>query len=76
MVPLLFCCLLDLFLFFVFIFGGNLLGKPNIVERLIARRFFKRKSKAPESYTFSKTSGHKKLYAEAVLTLNGAADRS
>ncbi|CAM9838723.1 unnamed protein product, partial [Ectocarpus sp. 12 AP-2014] len=53
--------------------GGNLLGKPKIVERLIARRFFKRKSKDPDSYAFLKTSGHKKLYAESVLTLNEAA---
>eukprot|EP00752_Nemacystus_decipiens_P006162 g5559.t1 len=53
--------------------GGNLLGKPKIVERLIARRFFKRKSKDPVSYKFLKSSGHKRLYAESVLTLNEAA---
>lgn len=51
-----------------------MLSKPKIVERLIARRFFKRKNKDPESYVFLKTSGHKKLYAEAVLTLNEAAE--
>lgn len=43
------------------------------MERLIARRFFKRKNKDPESYKFLKASGHKKLYAESVLTLNEAA---
>ncbi|CAN0246505.1 unnamed protein product, partial [Ectocarpus fasciculatus] len=53
--------------------GGGLLGKPKIVERLIARRFFKRKSKDPDSYAFLKSSGHKRLYAESVLTLNEAA---
>lgn len=53
--------------------GGNVLSKPKIVERLIAHRFFKRKSKDPESYAFFKASGHKKLYAESILTLNEAA---
>lgn len=53
--------------------GTNLLGKPKIAERLIAHRFFKRKSKDPVSYKFFKSSGHKKLYAESVLTLNEAA---
>eukprot|EP00903_Cladosiphon_okamuranus_P016650 g15353.t1 len=53
--------------------GTNLLGKPKIVERLITHRFFKRKSKDPVSYKFMKSGGHKKLYAESVLTLNEAA---
>lgn len=53
--------------------GGNLLGKPKLAERLITRRFFKRKSKDPESYAYMKSGGHKKLYAESVLALNEAA---
>lgn len=53
--------------------GRNLLGKPKLVERLITRRFFKRKSKDPESYAYMKSGGHKKLYAESVLALNEAA---
>ncbi|CAM9935186.1 unnamed protein product, partial [Hapterophycus canaliculatus] len=53
--------------------GGNLLGKPKLVERLIARRFFKRKSKDRDSYAFVKSGGPKRLYAESVLTLNEAA---
>ena len=53
--------------------GGNLLGKPKLAERLISRRFFKRKNKDPDSYAYVKSGGHKKLYAESVLTLNEAA---
>lgn len=50
------------------------MGKQKLVERLITRRFFKRKSKDPGSYAYMKTGGHKKLYAESVLTLNEAAE--
>lgn len=49
------------------------MGKPKVAERLIMRRFFKRKSKDPVSYEYMKSSGHKKLYAESVLALNEAA---
>lgn len=49
------------------------MGKPKVMERLITRRFFKRKSKDPVSYAYMKGSGHKKLYAESVLALNEAA---
>lgn len=49
------------------------MGKPKVAERLIMRRFFKRKSKDPVSYEYMKGSGHKKLYAESVLALNEAA---
>lgn len=53
--------------------GGNLLGKPKLLELLVMRRYFKRKHKDPDSYYYMKAGGHKKLYAESVLTLNKAA---
>lgn len=53
--------------------GGNLLGKPKLPEKLITRRFFKRKHQDLESYAYMKRGGHKRLYAESVLTLNEAA---
>lgn len=49
------------------------MGKPKLPERLITHRFFRRKNKDPDSYAYMKAGGHKKLYAESVLTLNEAA---
>ncbi|CAM9200175.1 unnamed protein product [Chrysoparadoxa australica] len=53
--------------------GANVVGKPKLAEIALWRRFFKRKSRHPEAYKYMKAGGHKKHYAEAVLTLNAAA---
>ncbi|CAM9223266.1 unnamed protein product [Discosporangium mesarthrocarpum] len=53
--------------------GANLVGKPKLAEKMIMRRFFKRKNKMADPYYYMKHGGHKNLYAKAVLTLNKGA---
>eukprot|EP00640_Fibrocapsa_japonica_P003903 CAMPEP_0113935168 /NCGR_PEP_ID=MMETSP1339-20121228/2374_1 /TAXON_ID=94617 /ORGANISM="Fibrocapsa japonica" /LENGTH=367 /DNA_ID=CAMNT_0000937225 /DNA_START=556 /DNA_END=1659 /DNA_ORIENTATION=- /assembly_acc=CAM_ASM_000762 len=54
--------------------GVNVCGKKSVLERLIMRRFFKRKHSFPEMYKYMKQMGHKHVYAKDILTLNQAAN--
>ncbi len=53
--------------------GENVIVKSKLAEKLIMRRFFKKKYGAVEAYDYMKAGGHKKVYADAVLELNAKA---
>ena len=53
--------------------GTDVTGTASVFERLILRRFFKRKNKLPNMYKYMKMHMHKKLYAQNVIELNDAA---
>jgi predicted patatin/cPLA2 family phospholipase len=53
--------------------GTDVTGKSSLFERLIIKRFFKRKNHLPKIWQRMRKHLHKKLYAEDVITLNEAA---
>lgn len=53
--------------------GTDVTGKPSIFEKLILRRFFLRKNKLPDVYTYLRQYRHKHLYGRDVLALNEMA---
>ncbi|GMH74513.1 hypothetical protein TrRE_jg10165 [Triparma retinervis] len=50
--------------------GGNVCGRPSLFERLIVRRFWKRKTGLGRVFKFVSNMRHKKIYAEDILYLN------
>ncbi|KAL7573061.1 hypothetical protein ACA910_018749 [Epithemia clementina (nom. ined.)] len=50
--------------------GKDVTGKSSFVERLIFRRFFKRKNRLPHIYKYFRQQRHKYLYAQDILRLN------
>mmetsp|Transcript_4836 Transcript_4836/g.7291 ORF Transcript_4836/g.7291 Transcript_4836/m.7291 type:complete len:583 (-) Transcript_4836:1323-3071(-) len=55
--------------------GTDVTGKTSIFEKLIFRRFFRKKNKLRHIYDYMRRHGHKKLYAELVLELNEATHK-
>jgi predicted acylesterase/phospholipase RssA len=53
--------------------GTDVTGKGSVFERMIFRRFFKRKNRLPNMYERLTNHFHKKLYAENVIELNNHA---
>jgi len=53
--------------------GADVTGKSSLFERLIVKRFFKRKNNLPNMWDRMRKHLHKKRYAEDVITLNEAA---
>ena len=53
--------------------GTDVTGKSSLFEKLIMRRFFKRKNQLPRIYQYMRKQFHKKVYAEDVLFLNSKA---
>lgn len=53
--------------------GADVTGKSSLFERLIIKRFFKRKNNLPNMWDRMRKHLHKKRYGEDVLTLNEAA---
>ena len=53
--------------------GSDVTGKSSLFERLIVKRFFKRKNKLPNIWERMRKHLHKKRYAEDVITLNEEA---
>ena len=53
--------------------GADVTGKSSLFERLIVKRFFKRKNNLPNIWEYMRKHLHKKRYAEDVITLNEAA---
>jgi len=54
--------------------GADVTGKASRFDPLILKRFFLRKNKLPDTFTYLRNKFHKKLYAEQVLELNKAAE--
>jgi len=52
--------------------GVDVTGKTSIFEKLIFRRFFKRKNKLDHIYRYMRQHQQKKIYAKLVLELNDA----
>lgn len=52
--------------------GTDVTGKTSIFEKLIFRRFFKKKNKLKNIYKYMRRHGQKRIYAELVLELNEA----
>jgi hypothetical protein len=53
--------------------GVNVLGKSSPMERMISKRFFRRKNQLQHIDEYMKKQLHKKVYAKAILHLNQAA---
>eukprot|EP00638_Chattonella_subsalsa_P001984 CAMPEP_0117763150 /NCGR_PEP_ID=MMETSP0947-20121206/18440_1 /TAXON_ID=44440 /ORGANISM="Chattonella subsalsa, Strain CCMP2191" /LENGTH=494 /DNA_ID=CAMNT_0005584749 /DNA_START=196 /DNA_END=1680 /DNA_ORIENTATION=- len=53
--------------------GLNVCGSKSALERLIMRRYFRRKNRLPSMYKYMKALGHKEIYSEDMLILNEAA---
>jgi predicted acylesterase/phospholipase RssA len=51
----------------------NVIAATKLPERLIMRRFFKRKYGDVDAYEYMKKAGHKQVYAEDILALNEGA---
>lgn len=54
--------------------GTDVTGKSSIFERMIFRRFFKRKNKLPKIIDYMKKGLHKMQYGKDVLALNALAN--
>ena len=54
--------------------GVDVTGKASIFERLIMRRFFKRKNQLPRIFEHIRKQYHKKIYAEDIIYLNEKAN--
>jgi len=52
--------------------GTDVTGKTSVFEKLIFRRFFKRKNKLGHIHEYMRTHQQKRLYAELVIELNEA----
>jgi predicted acylesterase/phospholipase RssA len=53
--------------------GSDVSGKSSIPERMIFRRFFRKKNNLRNMYRYMRKHLHKRKYAESVLALNKAA---
>jgi len=53
--------------------GVNVLGKASPLERMISKRFFRRKNKLQHIDEYMKKQLHKRVYAKAILHLNKAS---
>ena len=53
--------------------GTDVTGKSSLFEKLIMRRFFKRKNQLPKIYQYMRKQYHRRVYAEDVLFLNEKA---
>ena len=47
----------------------------SVIERLLMRRFFKRKNDLPEMYDHMRDGVNRRIYAEDILRLNRASAR-
>ncbi len=53
--------------------GSDVTGKSSIFEKLIFKRYFKKKNKLPCIHEYMRKHGQRKIYAELVLELNEAS---
>ncbi|KAL9191323.1 hypothetical protein ACHAXT_001029 [Thalassiosira profunda] len=54
--------------------GVDVTGKRSVLEKMVVRRFLKRKNSLANAYGYMKKQLHKRLYGEQVLELNRGAN--